>query len=165
MGKIEKRDRLVFKSTFICLDVHFANGADSLTYRDHLKSVQILLSRTQAGPGRKVQQEQDRQSRKEILATMYHLFSRSLYIWTVVAVYIPAKALFAVSKKKICFKLFNRAEWSVGTYLLQQISIHKKHVYSYAIGVLSISENCQKTVRKLSENCQKTVKSVFLMVF
>ena len=36
------------------------------TYRDRLKSVQILLSRTQAGPGRKVKQEQEHISRNRV---------------------------------------------------------------------------------------------------
>ena len=35
-------------------------------YRDRLKSVQILLSRTQAGPGRKVKQEQEEISHNHV---------------------------------------------------------------------------------------------------
>ena len=35
-------------------------------YRDRLKGVQILLSRTQAGPGRTVKQEQEEASRNHV---------------------------------------------------------------------------------------------------
>ena len=35
------------------------------TYRDRLKGVQILISRTQAGTGRKVKQEQEEISRNQ----------------------------------------------------------------------------------------------------
>ena len=38
----------------------------SSLYRDRLKSVQILLSRTKAGPGRKVKQEQEESSRNQV---------------------------------------------------------------------------------------------------
>ena len=37
-------------------------------YRDRLKSVQILLIRTQAGPGRAVKQEQEEHSRNHVQA-------------------------------------------------------------------------------------------------
>ena len=37
-------------------------------YRDRLKGVQILLSRTQAGPGRKVKQEQEEISANHVQA-------------------------------------------------------------------------------------------------
>ena len=37
-------------------------------YRDQLKGVQILLSNSQAGPGRKVQQEQEEISRNHVQA-------------------------------------------------------------------------------------------------
>ena len=37
-------------------------------YRDRLKGVQILLSRTQAGPGRAVKQEQEETSRNHVQA-------------------------------------------------------------------------------------------------
>ena len=37
-------------------------------YRDRLKGVQILLSRTQAGPGRTVKQEQEQISRNHVQA-------------------------------------------------------------------------------------------------
>ena len=38
------------------------------TYRDRLKGVQILLSNSQAGPGRKVKQEQEEISRNHVQA-------------------------------------------------------------------------------------------------
>ena len=37
-----------------------------MTYKDRLKGGQISLSRTQAGPGRKVKQEQEEISRKHV---------------------------------------------------------------------------------------------------
>ena len=37
-------------------------------YRDRLKGMQILLSRTQAGAGRTVQQEQEQTSRNHVQA-------------------------------------------------------------------------------------------------
>ena len=37
-------------------------------YRDRLKGMQILLSRTQAGPGRAVKQEQEQTSRNHVQA-------------------------------------------------------------------------------------------------
>ena len=39
-----------------------------LKYRDRLKSMQILLSRTQAGPGRIGKQEQEQTSRNHVQA-------------------------------------------------------------------------------------------------
>ena len=46
-------------------------------YQDQLKGVPILLSNCQAGPGRKVKQEQE-----ENISTMYTLFSWPLYVPT-----------------------------------------------------------------------------------
>ena len=45
-----------------------------LLYRDRLKGVQILLSNSQAGPGRKVKQEQEEMSRNHV----QRLFSSSV---------------------------------------------------------------------------------------
>ena len=45
-------------------------------YRAEIKSLQILLSRTQAGPGRKVKQEQEEISRNYVP----RLFLSSLYV-------------------------------------------------------------------------------------
>ena len=38
-----------------------------MIYRDEIKSLQILLSRTQAGPGRTVKQEQEEMSPNHVL--------------------------------------------------------------------------------------------------
>ena len=61
------------KRTNILLDAHFNKSncfASQLQkmdiYRDRLKSMQILLSRTQAGPGRAVKQEQEEISRYHV---------------------------------------------------------------------------------------------------
>ena len=47
------------------MDRHTARAQ---TYRDRLKSMQILLSRTQAGPGRTGKQEQEQTSRNHVQA-------------------------------------------------------------------------------------------------
>ena len=61
----------------------YSDGIASMLYRDRLKSMQILLSRTQAGPGRAVKQEQKQTSRnhvqnlQSISVESEHLFRRT----------------------------------------------------------------------------------------
>ena len=49
-------------------DTHFSTLILLGLYRDRLKGVQILLSSTQEGPGRKVKQEQEEISRNHVQA-------------------------------------------------------------------------------------------------
>ena len=56
---------------------HLTPAVRFVTYRDRLKSRQILQSRIQAGPGGKVKQEQEESSRNRL-----PYFSRSLYSCT-----------------------------------------------------------------------------------
>ena len=50
------------------MDAKIGRTAELLLYRDWLKGVQILLSNSQAGPGRKVKQEQEEISRNHVQA-------------------------------------------------------------------------------------------------
>ena len=54
---------LITSSVIMCKERNSKNN-----YRDWLKGVQILLSRTQAGPGRTVKAEQEQTSRNHVQA-------------------------------------------------------------------------------------------------
>ena len=47
---------------------HLIGNNNNVLYRDRLKGMQILLSNSQAGPGRKVKQEQEEISRNHVQA-------------------------------------------------------------------------------------------------
>ena len=76
--------------------VHLAEGGvyfamwvggqiQALIYRAEKKSLQILLSRTQAGPGRKVKQEQEEISRNHVprlfLGSVVYIISQRLFFY------------------------------------------------------------------------------------